>query len=123
VSYSVKTLQPVLHVEECCIGDGDFCGSTQIDRNFGQLLQRRMGRHYANLRPELRSRIIRNFEEVKCAFEDRPEKETFYVQIPTVDTIDEPGVRIAGGEFELTRCVVLVVLDCGGWWWMMVDEC
>ena len=105
ISYCITTLQPVLRVEECCIGDGDFYGSTLIDRNFEMLLKHRMGRHYGYLRPEVRNRIIRNFEEVKCAFEDRPEKDRFYVQIPTVDTIDEVGVRIQDGEFELTRWV------------------
>lgn len=95
----------MLRVSECCIGDGDFCGSTQIDRNFEQLLAYRMGAHYTRLRPEVRNRIVRNFEEVKCAFEDRPEKERFFVQIPTLDTVDEPGVRIRDGEFEITRWV------------------
>ncbi|KAI5842032.1 hypothetical protein BZA05DRAFT_464152 [Tricharina praecox] len=103
VSYSITSLHPVLRVSECCIGDGDFCGSTQIDRNFEQLLAYRMGAHYTRLRPEVRNRIVRNFEEVKCAFEDRPEKERFFVQIPTLDTVDEPGVRIRDGEFEITR--------------------
>jgi hypothetical protein len=55
------------------------------------------------LRPENQQRAVKNFEEVKCAFEDRPEKERFYVSIPTMDTIDEPGVRVRDGELEITR--------------------
>jgi hypothetical protein len=80
-------------------------GSTYIDRAWEVFLKQRLGRHYHSLRPENQQRAVKNFEEVKCAFEDRPEKERFYVSIPTMDTIDEPGVRVQNGEFEITRSV------------------
>ena len=80
---------------------GDFCGSTYIDRNFEVLLQQRMGHHYKNLRVETQQRIIKNFEEVKCAFRDKPDQSVYHVNVPTIDSIPEAGIY--GGEFQLTR--------------------
>lgn len=50
---------------------------------------------------------MRNFEEVKCAFEDRLEKDKFYVSIPTLGTVQEAerGLNVVHGEFEITRHV------------------
>lgn len=103
MSYNVVQLRPFLRVEECAVGTGGFYGSSFIDRAFEVFLKQRMGQHYNQLRPEIQQRIVKNFEEVKCAFEDRPEKQRFYVSIPTVDTIEEQGVRIQNGELEITR--------------------
>lgn len=103
ISYEVISLSPQLRVKECAVGSGDFCGSSFIDRAFENHLKERMGPIWTNFRPETQSRIIKNFEEVKCAFEDRPEKEKFYVSIPTIGTINDPRVRITDGEMEITR--------------------
>ncbi|KAF8537474.1 hypothetical protein BDD12DRAFT_744792, partial [Trichophaea hybrida] len=104
ISYAVVALHPDLRVTECAVGNGEFAaGSTYIDRAWEVFLKQRLGRHYHSLRPENQQRAVKNFEEVKCAFEDRPEKERFYVSIPTMDTIDEPGVRVQNGELEITR--------------------
>ncbi|PUU81894.1 hypothetical protein B9Z19DRAFT_1042212 [Tuber borchii] len=100
ISYTVISINP-LKVTECAVGTGDFCGSTYIDRNFEVLLQQRMGHHYKNLRVETQQRIIKNFEEVKCAFRDKPDQSVYHVNVPTIDSIPEAG--IFGGEFQLTR--------------------
>jgi hypothetical protein len=59
------------------------------------------------LSPETHQRIMRNFEEVKCAFKDRPEKDKFYVSILTLGTVQEieRGLSVVHGEFEITRYV------------------
>lgn len=119
ISYTVLSIIP-LKVTECAVGTGkssleainrlkililcrtgDFCGSTYIDRNFEVLLQQRMGHHYKSLRVETQQRIVKNFEEVKCAFRDKPDQNVYHVNVPTIDSIPEAGIY--GGEFQLTR--------------------
>jgi hypothetical protein len=82
---------------------GDFCGSTYIDRNFEELLRLRLGQHYQNLRVEMQQRIIKNFEDVKCAFRDNEDQDTYNVSVPTLNTIPEAG--IIDGEFMVSRFV------------------
>ncbi|KAG0641158.1 hypothetical protein HOY80DRAFT_1114338, partial [Tuber brumale] len=100
ISYTVLSIYP-LKVTECAVGTGDFCGSTYIDRNFEVLLQQRMGHHYHSLRVETQQRIVKNFEEVKCAFRDKPDQNVYHVNVPTVNSIPEAGIY--GGELQLTR--------------------
>ncbi|KAI5807165.1 hypothetical protein EDC01DRAFT_781954 [Geopyxis carbonaria] len=109
ISYTVQSVSPSLSVTECAVGTGDFCGSTYIDRAFSTYLQKRMGTHFTSLRAETQQRIIKNFEEVKCAFEDRPEKPSFYVSIPTLDTIEDAG--IVDGELEISRADMRALFD------------
>ncbi|RPB01606.1 actin-like ATPase domain-containing protein [Choiromyces venosus 120613-1] len=100
ISYTVLSINP-LRVTECAVGTGGFCGSTYIDRNFELLLKRRMGHHYDNMRVETQQRIVKSFEEVKCAFRDNPDQNVYHVGVPAIDTIPEAGIY--GGEFQLTR--------------------
>lgn len=109
ISYTVQQLYPSLSVTECCVGIGEFCGSTYIDRRFEDFLKLRLGETYNKLRVETQQRIVKNFEEVKCAFDDREEKDRYHVSIPTVDTIVE--ARVFNGEMEVTRAELKELFD------------
>ena len=45
--------------------------------------------------------VEKNFETVKIAFRDNPSQPSFYINVPTIGTIEEAGVF--GGNFEITR--------------------
>ena len=109
ISYCVRGITPALSVEECCVGVGRFCGSTYIDRAFEGFVKERLGGVWEGLKGEVQQRVVKNFEEVKCAFEDREGKDMFYVSIPTVDTVVEAGVF--GGEMEIKREEMRALFD------------
>ncbi|KAI5788706.1 hypothetical protein FPQ18DRAFT_343143 [Pyronema domesticum] len=114
ISYTVVALEPNLQVRECAVGTGEFAGSTYIDRNWETFLRSKLGEErYKSLSPETHQRIMRNFEEVKCAFEDRLEKDKFYVSIPTLGTVQEAerGLNVVHGEFEITREEIKSLFD------------
>ena len=101
ISYDIQSIQPNLSVVECAAGTGDFCGSTFIDREFEKLFTARMGHHYNNVSLVNRQQTVKNFESTKTAFRDDPSQKTFYVNVPTVGTLEDAGVY--GGNFEITR--------------------
>jgi hypothetical protein len=84
VSYEIVALDLSLRVTECAVGDGDFYRSTLIDRSFEALVKRRMGQYYDRLPPEARRRIVKNFEEVKCAFDDRPKSDSMSLFLQSI---------------------------------------
>lgn len=101
IAYEIKQIAPQLSVAECTAGTGDFCGSTFIDREFEKLFKARMGTHYENISLLNRQQTIKNFEGTKAAFRDDPDQPTFYVNVPTVGTLEQ--VRVYGGNFEITQ--------------------
>ena len=101
ITYDIQQMKPHLSVIECTAGTGEFCGSTFIDRQFEKLFIRRMGHHYQNISVINRQQTVRNFEGTKIAFRDDPNQPTFYVNVPTVGSLEEAGVY--GGNFEITR--------------------
>lgn len=60
-----------------------------------------MGHHYENISFVNRQQTVKNFEGAKAAFGDDPGQETFYVNVPTVGTLEQ--CRVYGGNFEITR--------------------
>ena len=100
ITYLIQQITP-LRVIECATGTGEFCGSTFIDREFEKLFVRRLGSHYHGISALNRQQTAKNFEVTKSAFRDDPSQRTFYVNVPTMNTIEEAGVY--GGSFEITR--------------------
>ena len=113
IAYEIMQIAPQLSVVECTAGTGDFCGSTFIDREFDKLFARRMGHHYNNVSLLNRQQTVKNFEATKAAFRDEPSQPTFYVNVPTVGTLEQ--CRVYGGNFEVTqeemRSLFDVVID------------
>ncbi|CAF9934329.1 MAG: hypothetical protein HETSPECPRED_009185 [Heterodermia speciosa] len=109
ISYDIQSIQPNLSVVECAAGTGDFCGSTFIDREFEKLFTKRMGHHYGNVSLVNRQQTVKNFESTKTAFRDDPSQKTFYVNVPTVGTLEDAGVY--GGNFEITREEMRTLFD------------
>ena len=109
ISYDIQSIQPNLSVAECAAGTGDFCGSTFIDREFEKLFTKRMGHHYNNVSLVNRQQTVKNFETTKTAFRDDPSQKTFYVNVPTVGTLEDAGVY--GGNFEITREEMRALFD------------
>jgi hypothetical protein len=101
ISYDIQQTVPFLRVAECAAGTGDYCGSTYIDREFEKLFQSRMGRHLNNLDIVNYQHVQKNFETVKIAFRDNAAQPSFFINVPTIGTIEEAGVF--GGNFEITR--------------------
>ena len=101
IAYEIKQIAPRLSVAECTAGTGDFCGSTFIDREFEKLFKQRMGTHYDNISFVNRQQTVKNFEGTKAAFRDDPGQATFYVNVPTVGTLEQ--ARVYGGNFEITQ--------------------
>ena len=101
IAYEIKSIAPRLTVVECTAGSGDFCGSTFIDREFERLFKARMGVHYENISYVNRQQTVKNFEGAKAAFGDDPSQATFYVNVPTVGTLEQ--ARVYGGNFEITQ--------------------
>ncbi len=101
IAYEIQQIAPRLTVVECTAGTGDFCGSTFIDREFDKLFKQRMGHHYENISYVNRQQTVKNFEGAKAAFGDDPGQATFYVNVPTVGTLEQ--ARVYGGNFEITR--------------------
>lgn len=88
---------------------GDYCGSTFIDQEFEELFKQRMGLHYSQISVENRQQVVKNFETTKVAFRDDPAQETFYVNVPTVDSLED--ARVYGGNFEITRAEMKLLFD------------
>ena len=100
ITYNIQQIAPTLSVVECAAGSGDFCGSTFIDREFEKLFIRRMDSHYHNVSVPHRQTTIKNFETAKLAFRNDPNQKSFYVNVPTVGSLDEAGVK--SGNFVIT---------------------
>ena len=101
VSYEVKQVEPVLKLQECTTGAGDFCGASFIDRALEKLLQIRMGSAYDSMSLMHKQQIAENFETSKMAFRDDPSKPTFYVNVPTIANLLNAGV--VDHQFEISR--------------------
>lgn len=100
ITYDIVQTNP-LKLIECTAGNGDYCGSTFVDREFEKYLIKRMGSHYKMILPLYRQQVIKNFEATKAAFRDDPEQEVFYVNIPTIGDIEDAGVY--SGNLHITR--------------------
>lgn len=109
ITYDIKQITPSLRVAECAPGVGDFCGSTFIDREFEKLFINRMGSHYNNVSAVNRQHTIKNFETAKLAFRNDPLQNKFYVNVPTVGSLDSAGVF--GGNFEISRAEMRSLFD------------
>ncbi|ORY17048.1 hypothetical protein BCR34DRAFT_597140 [Clohesyomyces aquaticus] len=60
-----------LKFEKLLPGEGAMCGSTKIDRNFHDWMNKTFGDHYRNLSPKIKnpsSLFFRSFEDAKCVF-------------------------------------------------------
>ncbi len=44
ISYTVTDLYPILKVKEAAAGTGDLCGSTFLNRRFGDFLTTKLGK-------------------------------------------------------------------------------
>lgn len=100
ITYDIEQISPCLRVMECTPGTGEFCGSTFIDREFEKLFKKRMGTHYQTVSDVNRQQTVKNFEIVKLAFRGDPNQKLFYVNVPTVGSLDE--ARVYGGNLEIT---------------------
>ena len=100
ITYDIEQITPGLKVVECTPGTGDFCGSTFIDREFETLFKTRMGAHYHIVSDVNRQQTVKNFEIVKLAFRNDPNQSLFYVNVPTVGSLDD--ARVYGGNLEIT---------------------
>ena len=109
ISYEIMQIAPQLSVVECTAGTGDFCGSTFIDREFDKLFAQRMGHHYNNVSLLNRQQTVKNFEATKAAFRDDPSQPMFYVNVPTVGTLEQ--CRVYGGNFEITQGEMRALFD------------
>lgn len=81
ITYNCLEVSPRLRVRECAVGEGAFAGSSKIDRNFAEFFKSRMGRHFESLRLETQQKVVKNFEEIKCGFRDRPDQQIYTVSI------------------------------------------
>lgn len=108
ITYDVLQAIP-LNLVECTTGNGDYCGSTFVDREFEKFFTKRMGNHYQDISPLHRQQAIKNFEATKAAFRDDPEQEVFYINIPTVSDIGEAGVY--SGNLHITRTEMRSLFD------------
>lgn len=108
ITYDVVQAIP-LRIAECTAGNGDYCGSTFVDREFERLFLRRMGSYYKTISPLHRQQAVKNFEATKAAFRDDPEQEAFYVNIPTVGDIEDAGVH--SGNLHITRTDLRSLFD------------
>jgi hypothetical protein len=43
ISYTISQLRPILQVREAAPGTGGLCGSTFLNRRFGEFLEKRLG--------------------------------------------------------------------------------
>ena len=109
IAYEIMQIAPHLSVVECTAGTGDFCGSTFIDREFDKLFTRRMGHHYNNVSIQNRQQTVKNFEGAKAAFRDDSSQPMFYVNVPTVGTLEQ--CRVYGGNFEITQLEMRNLFD------------
>lgn len=109
ITYDIEQITPTLRVAECAPGVGDFCGSTFIDREFEKLFINRMGNHYNNVSAVNRQHTIKNFETAKLAFRNDPLQNKFYVNVPTVGSLESAGVF--GGNFEISRAEMRSLFD------------
>ncbi|KAL8802967.1 MAG: hypothetical protein Q9182_003455 [Xanthomendoza sp. 2 TL-2023] len=100
ITYDVLQIDP-LGLVECTTGTGDYCGSTFIDREFENLVTRRMGSDYSSLLPAHKQQVVKNFEAAKIAFRDESEQDMFYVNIPTLGDHKTAGVH--AGNLYITR--------------------
>ncbi|KAL8757027.1 MAG: hypothetical protein Q9184_004318 [Pyrenodesmia sp. 2 TL-2023] len=108
ITYDVIQTTP-LKITECTAGNGDYCGSTFIDREFERLLLNRIGTYYNNIAPLHMQQAIKNFEAAKAAFRDDPEQEAFYVNVPTLGDIEDAGIR--SGNLLITRTELRSLFD------------
>ena len=101
IAYEIKQLSPVLRLEECTTGTGDFCGGSFIDREFEKLFQQRVGSLYESISIVHRQQILKSFEMSKMAFRDDPGQAKFYIHVPTTANMPEAGIH--DHQFEMTR--------------------
>ncbi|KAF3930695.1 hypothetical protein ABW19_dt0208425 [Dactylella cylindrospora] len=101
ITYNCLEIAPRLRVRECAVGEGAFAGSSKIDRNFAEFFKARMGRHYDGLRLETQQKVLKNFEEIKCGFSDRPDQAIYSVTVPTINNLPEAGIE--NGELQISR--------------------
>ncbi|KAL8817394.1 MAG: hypothetical protein Q9223_003761 [Gallowayella weberi] len=100
ITYDVLQIDP-LGLVECTTGTGDYCGSTFIDREFENLVTKRMGSDYSSLLPAHKQQVVKNFEAAKIAFRDESEHDMFYVNIPTLGDRETAGVH--AGNLQVSR--------------------
>ena len=43
ISYRILAITPILQVEEACVGSGEMCGGTFLNRKFEQFLRQKLG--------------------------------------------------------------------------------
>ena len=46
ISYEVTAVEPRLRVNECVVGSGGLCGSTELNRRFESLVKSKIGKRY-----------------------------------------------------------------------------
>ncbi|KAM0425881.1 hypothetical protein ACHAPT_008819 [Fusarium lateritium] len=76
-SYEVQSTSPKLKLRELCVGGGGKCGGTFVDRNFHKLMERRFGKAFTSLEPELvgpGSQFMDQFEMAKRDFSAKQPK-------------------------------------------------
>lgn len=108
ITYDIVQTVP-LKIVECTTGNGDYCGSTFVDREFERFLMKRLGRHVTGISSQHRQQAIKNFEATKTAFRDDPEQEVFYVNLPTVGNIEDAGIY--SGNLHITRTDMRSLFD------------
>ncbi|KAJ4317355.1 hypothetical protein N0V84_007412 [Fusarium piperis] len=70
-SYEVQSTSPSLRLRELCVGGGGKCGGTFVDRNFHALMEKRFGKAFTSLDPEMTgpgSHFMDQFEMAKRDF-------------------------------------------------------
>lgn len=123
ISYRVAELEPTM-VEEATVGSGDQCGGSFIDREFLQLLERRLGPAdflkiagcrsedipRTSMTPKL-GRMVQDFTlEVKSGFSG---SETNFLRLPTpLNAIEDDAARgITDGEIFISPDDMINMFD------------
>ena len=103
ISYEVVQTNP-LKIAEVVIGSGGNCGSTFIDSQFQNLLEKRLGPSLQSIPMTKRgpgSRLMSEFETVKRGFGTGAG--TTRPMFLTLNVPNNPKAGINDGEFELSR--------------------
>jgi hypothetical protein len=65
ISYTITQLHPKLEIEEAAEGTGGLCGSTYLNRRFGEFLTRKLGRE-KGWDAEVLAEAMDRFDTVVC---------------------------------------------------------
>ncbi|KAG0650908.1 hypothetical protein D0Z07_2774 [Hyphodiscus hymeniophilus] len=102
ISYTITDLHPILKIKEAASGTGDLCGSTFLNRRFGDFLNAKLGKQ-PGWDSEILAEALEKFDSIikKQYSPSATHQDGYHILVPGL--ADDKDLGIKRGRFTITR--------------------